>query len=146
LARYPLARAQPAQPAQPANRLNRLNQAEGDLSHSKNARTAGDYDWACFAAQQAAEKAVKGLILSKGGEGWGHSVMRLLKDLSAIMEISERLIRSGMKLDKHYIPTRYPNGFDIGAPKEYYTDEDAQKAIRDAQQIYDFCRQSFSKS
>jgi len=50
-----------------------------------------------------------------------------------------------MKLDKHYIPTRYPNGFDTGAPKEYYTDEDAEKAIRDAQQIYEFCRQSFSK-
>ncbi|MBW1996052.1 MAG: HEPN domain-containing protein, partial [Deltaproteobacteria bacterium] len=99
----------------------------------------------CFAAQQAAEKAVKGLILSKGGEGWGHSVMRLLKDLAGIMEISEDLIRSGIALDKHYIPTRYPNGFDTGAPKEYYTDEDAEKAIRDAQQIYDFCRQSFSK-
>ena len=130
-----------------ANRaIDWLNQAEGDLNHSKNARKAGDYDWACFAAQQAAEKAVKGLMLSKGGEGWGHSVMRLLKDLSGVMKISEPLTRSGMKLDKHYIPTRYPNGFDTGAPKEYYTDEDAEEAIRDAQQIYDFCRQSFSKS
>ena len=130
-----------------ANRaIDWLSQAEGDLRHSKNARMAGDYDWACFAAQQAAEKAVKGLILLKGGEGWGHSVMRLLKDLAGIIEISEHLIRSGMKLDRHYIPTRYPNGFDTGAPKEYYTDEDAEKAIRDAQQIYDFCCQSFSKS
>ncbi len=43
-----------------ANRaIDGLNQAEGDLSHSKNARTAGDYDWAYFAAQQAAEKAVR---------------------------------------------------------------------------------------
>ena len=62
------------------------------------------------------------------------------------MEISEHLTCCGMKLDKHYIPTRYPNGFDAGAPKEYYTDEDVETAIRDAQQIYDFCRQSFSKS
>jgi HEPN domain-containing protein len=123
-----------------------LKQAEGDLQHSRNALGSGDYDWACFAAQQSAEKAVKGLILAKEGEGWGHSVMRLLKDLSQVMTVPEALIRSAMRLDKHYIATRYPNGFDTGAPKEYYTDEDAQQAIADAQAVYDFCRQSFSQS
>jgi len=121
-----------------------LKQAAGDLQHSRNASKAGDYDWACFAAQQSAEKAVKGLMLANGGEGWGHSVMRLLKDLSEIMTVPSALIRSAMQLDKHYIPTRYPNGFDSGAPKEYYTDEDAHEAIEDAQTIYDFCFQSFS--
>ena len=123
-----------------------LKQAEGDLGHSRNAEKAGDYDWACFAAQQSAEKAVKGLILAKGGEGWGHSVMRLLKDLSQLMTVSESLIRSAMRLDKHYIPTRCPNGFDTGAPKEYYTNEDADQAIEDAKAIFDFCRQSFPDS
>jgi HEPN domain-containing protein len=123
-----------------------LKQAEGDLGHSRNAEKAGDYDWACFAAQQSAEKAVKGLILAKGGEGWGHSVLRLLKDLSQLMTVSESLIRSAMRLDKHYIPTRCPNGFDTGAPKEYYTNEDADQAIEDAKAIFDFCRQSFPDS
>lgn len=123
-----------------------LYQAEGDLQHAKNAMKDGDYDWACFAAHQAAEKSVKGLILSKSGEGWGHSVTRLLKDLSEITGISEALLKTAMRLDKHYIPTRYPNGFDNGAPREYYTDEDAEKAIEDAQLIYDFCRQSVSES
>lgn len=103
-----------------------------------------DHDWACFAAQQAAEKAVKGLILARGGEGWGHSVTRLLKDLAQVMAVPEALVRSAMRLDKHYIPTCYPNGFDTGAPKEYYTDEDADQAIQDARSICDFCRQSFS--
>ena len=42
-----------------------LNQAKGDLSNRKNAGTVDDYDWACFAAQQSAEWAVKGLRLSK---------------------------------------------------------------------------------
>ena len=124
---------------------DRLNQAEGDLRHAVNARKDGDYDWSCFAAQQAAEKAVKGLILSKGGEGWGHSVTRLLKDLAELEEIPDALLKAAMRLDKHYIPTRYPNGFDVGAPREYYTDEDAQKAIEDAERIYGFCRQSFSE-
>ena len=128
------------------NRANDwLHQAEGDLQHAKNARKDGDYDWACFAAQQASEKAVKGVFLAKSGEGWGHSVTRLLKDLSNVMKISTKLIKAAMNLDKHYIPTRYPNGFDSGAPREYYTDEDAKKAIEDAQSIYDFCLKSIPK-
>ena len=122
-----------------------LNQAEGDLQHAKNAKKDGDYDWACFASQQASEKEVKGLILAKSGEGWGHSVTRLLKDLSNVMEISSTLVKAAMNLDKHYIPTRYPNGFDSGAPREYYSDEDAEKAIEDAQSIYDFCIKSISE-
>jgi HEPN domain-containing protein len=105
---------------------------------------SADYDWSCFAAQQAAEKAVRGLILSKGGEGWGHSVTRLLRDLSELEDIPDTLIKAAMRLDKLYIPTRYPNGFDVGAPREYYTNEDAEKAIEDARGIYDFCRQSVS--
>ncbi|RJR31953.1 MAG: HEPN domain-containing protein [Desulfobacteraceae bacterium] len=123
-----------------------LSQAEGDLKHAANAKKDGDYDWSCFASQQSAEKAVKGLILSKGGEGWGHSVTRLLKDLSELQEIPDALIKAAMRLDRHYIPTRYPNGFDTGAPREYYTDEDAEKAIEDAKHIHQFCIQSFSES
>lgn len=57
-------------------------------------------------------------MLAKGGEGWEHSVMRLLKDLSQVMTVREPLIRSALRLGKNYIPTRYPNGFDTGAPKE----------------------------
>lgn len=36
-----------------------MNQAEGDLQHAKSDVQGGYYEWACFSAQQAAEKAVK---------------------------------------------------------------------------------------
>jgi len=45
-------------------------------------------------------------------------------------------------LDKHYIPTRCPNGFDLGAPHDYYTADEARQAIEDAQRIYKFGHQS----
>jgi HEPN domain-containing protein len=122
-----------------------MTQAEGDLNHARNSLRAGDFDWSCFAAQQSAEKAVKGLILSLGGEGGGHSILRLLKDLSEMLSVPDDLVKAAMRLDKHYIPTRYPNGFDAGAPKEYFTEEEAQKAIEDAGRIYDFCSQSLSR-
>jgi len=121
-----------------------IAQAGHDLNHAGHALEAGDYDWACFAAHQAAEKAVKGLFLFLGGEGWGHVVTRLLKDLvqSRKAKVPEEQIRAALRLDKHYIPTRHPNGFDSGAPKDYYTAEEARQAIADAQCIYQFCQQS----
>ncbi len=39
-----------------------LRQGEWDLRHARNARKDQDYDWAAFAAQQAAEKAIKALF------------------------------------------------------------------------------------
>ena len=60
-----------------------LAQADHDLGHARHALEDTDYDWACFAARQAAEKAVKAIFLHLGGEGWGHSITRLLKSYAA---------------------------------------------------------------
>lgn len=117
-------------------------QAEADLRHAHNSRDAGDHEWACFAAQQAAEKAVKALIQSLGGEGWGHSVTILLGDLGERLHVPEGVIEAGKRLDKHYIPARYPNGYDQGAPTDFYTGPEADTAIRDADRILGYCRDS----
>ncbi len=119
-----------------------LRQAGSDLRHAANARASGDHEWACFAAQQGAEKAVKALIMSHGGEGWGHSVTLLLGDVEERVDVPLALLDAGRRLDKHYIPTRYPNGFDAGAPTDYYTDEEAARAIEDGSRILEFCRDS----
>lgn len=119
-------------------------QARHDIDHARHAVDDGDYEWACFAAQQGAEKAVKGFVLALGGEGWGHSITRLLTDLAHRHEIPTALLSASKRLDKHYLPTRYPNGFDVGTPKDYYTVEEARLAIDDAEQIYHFCKLSVS--
>lgn len=41
-----------------------IDQAEGDLEHAKHDLKSGFYDWACFSAQQSAEKAVKAALKS----------------------------------------------------------------------------------
>ncbi|MBN1308639.1 MAG: HEPN domain-containing protein [Chitinispirillaceae bacterium] len=38
-----------------------LNQAIRDLEQAEDSKSAGRHEWACFAAQQAAEKAIKTL-------------------------------------------------------------------------------------
>lgn len=123
-----------------------FSQAEHDLGHARHAADVGDFDWACFAAHQAAEKAVKALFLELGGEGWGHAITRLLRDLKDRTGVADELLRAAQRLDKHYIPTRYPNGFDAGAPADYYMADEAEEAIADAERIHDFCRQSIRRS
>jgi HEPN domain-containing protein len=116
-----------------------LAQAQRDLSHAIDASKGGHFEWACFSAQQGAEKAVKAVYLSLHGEGWGHSVLKLLEGLAERVSISADLLDAARTLDKHYIPTRYPNGFDQGFPGDYYTKKEADEAIAYARQIIGFC-------
>jgi HEPN domain-containing protein len=50
------------------------------------------------------------------------------------------LVDRAKELDKHYIPTRYPNGFERGAPVDFYTAKEADQAIGNAEVILEFCR------
>ena len=47
-----------------------MNQALRDLAQADDSRAAERHEWACFAAHQAAEKAVKALHLHLGQEAW----------------------------------------------------------------------------
>jgi len=123
-----------------------LKQARGDLRHSQNAREDGDYDWACFAAQQAGEKAVKALIEFCGGEGWGHAINKLLEGIQTKFEIPHERMGDALELDKFYIPTRYPNGFAAGAPVDYYTPKDAESTYAAAERLIQFCESQISRS
>ncbi len=121
------------------------NQAERDLTHAKNALEDGDFEWSAFAAQQAAGKAAKALIFALGGEPWGHSIAVLLETLPRIHG-DERIHEAALRLDKHYFPTRYPNGLPAGHPGKYYTRGEAEKAIEDAIAIVEFCRSHLPRS
>ena len=48
----------------PDRSRDRLKQAQKDLEQANDSRQSGRHEWACFAAQQAGEKAVKALHLS----------------------------------------------------------------------------------
>jgi HEPN domain-containing protein len=108
-------------------------------THPSRCRRGLPHEWACFSAQQAAEKALKALYQHLGGEAWGHSIKRLLEELPPEIGIPPELIDCARILDRFYIPTRYPNGFDDGKPADYYTDTDSQQAIRCAEAILRFC-------
>jgi HEPN domain-containing protein len=114
-------------------------QARRDLEIAQYTRAGGYFEWACFAAQQAAEKAVKALYQSRGGDAWGHSLTNLLQGLSDRIEFAAGLRDAARQLDRYYIPARYPNGWSAGAPMDMFVDEDAQRAIGCAEEILRFC-------
>lgn len=115
-------------------------QASRDLQHATHALEDEDFEWAAFAAQQAAEKALKALIMARGGEPWGHLTTGLAEALPHEVAAAPELLDAARRLDKHYIPARYPNGFAAGYPGKLYTKGEAEQAIADATAIVTFCR------
>jgi len=117
-----------------------FNQSLRDLEQAQDSMQAMRHEWACFAAQQAAEKAVKALHLYHRQEAWGHVVARLLQELPESVLVPNHLIEQGRVLDNFYIPSRYPNGHPEGAPFEHYGPLQSEEAVRYAREIVEFVR------
>lgn len=115
-----------------------LNQAKRDLKQAKSSLKSEFYEWACFASQQAANKAVKALIQSRGGEAWGHSVAALI-DATPENVRPSYLRDKALELDQAYVPSRYPNAHPVGFPGSSYTKTMAERLIGYAKEIVDFC-------
>jgi len=125
-----------------ADAMRWLAQARADLRAAQASLLAASHEWACFQAQQAAEKALKAVWLARGLDPWGHSVLRLIDGFpdEALREDPLGSMRVAAKtLDKLYIPTRYPNGLPDLAPFEVYGGEDAEVAIESARGILTVC-------
>lgn len=116
------------------------NQALRDIASAKAQLESGFFEWACFIAQQAAEKAVKAVYQKLSAEAWGHSVTDLLSGLNEKTNVSPEISEKAKRLDRFYIPARYPNGWAKGFPGEYLTRKDAQDAISDSEEVLRFCQ------
>ena len=117
-----------------------LRQAERDFVQARSSLEGGLYEWAAFAAQQCAEKAVKAVYQRLGGEARGHSVTQLLAALPVGVKPAEALVEVAKELEKHYIGPRYPNSYPEGAPMDFYTRAEAERAIDAAERVLEHCR------
>jgi HEPN domain-containing protein len=122
-----------------------LRQADADLRAARHAAAGSHYEWAAFGSQQAAEKALKALYQKLHLDAWGHVLTDLLASLPDAIAVEATLVDRAKALDKHYIPTRYPNGFERGAPADFYTRPEAERAIQDAEAILEFCRHQIDR-
>ena len=115
-----------------------FRQAEADLKSARNSLRSGDFYVSAFLAQQAAEKALKALMLNSQNQLIRtHSVVRMAKSLNAPHKMTERVSR----LEPVYQETRYP---DVSSriPSEEYVKEDADEMIGAAAEVLEWVRKA----
>ena len=109
-------------------------QALDDLKFVRWVRDEGVFfDKGCFLAQQAAEKALNACLYGLGRRRViGHSAFEMLEEIAREEPSFARLADEARRLDRLYIPTRYPNGLPGGSPYQTYTLDDLCRAAEDA--------------
>ena len=138
--------------------MNRFNdwfkQAEKDMEAAIDSEKYKHYEWACFQAQQSAEKALKSLLLFINIDSWGHGLIYLMKEWKRIAEEEKMqlddeeyrdLIEKCQDLDRHYIQPRYPNGFASGYPSEFYNQKIEKECIEYANTIIRFVKEKIKE-
>jgi len=117
--------------------LRWLRQAEGDLQAARDSFSAGHHEWACFQAQQGAEKALKALLYQQGHTSvFSHSVVDLVDEAAKATPDLARLDSDARFLDTFYLSTRYPNSLaSERAPVDYFSREEAERCLSSAESI-----------
>lgn len=124
----------------PREELNRwFKQSEHDLEAARLDLGNKFYADACYSAEQAAQKALKGYLYFRGSPlVWKHSVKELVSECASYDTAFSQLLDAGKILDQYYIPTRYPDVLAPPAvPFESYTETQAVEAIGLAKNIVD---------
>lgn len=112
-----------------------MERAESDLKHAEFSMGNDESHWAQFAAQQAAEKALKAHCLKKGlGLLKAHELAFLAKKIGAPGPIVEKCAM----LSPFYTSARYPDA-DI-AQNESAKKKAAQEAIDAAREVISWCK------
>ncbi len=122
-------------------------QAIDEYNDAEEIRKLNKFYLALFHFQQAVEKALKGFLYFKSQSiyiFYTHSIEELLKYAIKIDKEFENF-KKVKKLDRYYIPTRYPNGLPGGIPSKVFDDpEEALEASNLAKEIIDFIKNKFN--
>jgi 6-phosphofructokinase/HEPN domain-containing protein len=139
-------------------------QAERELRYSKRERQAAAAAWAdageevdekkraeherlarhkgglaTVEAHQAAENALKAVVVQLQLGVWGHFVAKLLVPVVDRTAEAASLLAAAGRLDEYYLPALYPSRFPRG---KNVTLDDVEESIRDAEAIFQYCQLS----
>lgn len=97
-----------------------MNRARSNLALAKNRIPEAYLEDLCFEAQQAAEKAIKAVLITRCIEfPYVHDLNRLLALLEEAGEIIPETIRKAESLTTYAITTRYPSAGNPISLQEY---------------------------
>jgi len=89
-----------------------LAKAQRYKQYAERAYREGEYDLACFLAQQSAEFALKGVLIREtGARPLTHSLLDMAKRLAQLKgaQLPEEVAVCAKAREEHYIQARYPD-------------------------------------
>jgi len=117
-----------------------FKQAELDLKKALNDLVTRDWDSAAFWSQQAAEKALKALLLNSGIAHRGHNLLELAESIKRELGINvEEILDDLRELTVHYTISRYPNAANA-LPSELYTESKARDLVERARGVIEWVK------
>lgn len=117
-----------------------LAASDRDEAMARELLKTGLYEGVAFHSQQAAEKALKALVLVIARSPRTHSCVELLDLLeNAGRPVPDDVQAAARRLDIHYIASRYPNGAG-GPPESLYDEKLAQEALEWMSAIKEFAK------
>lgn len=104
------------------------------------------FDKGCFISQQAGEKILKACLYAMGKRVvLGHSLFEMVLELAEQDAGFESIRSQSKRLDRFYIPARYPNGLPGGSPFEVYSAEELEEARNDLKKVFDIAKTFLEK-
>ena len=117
-----------------------MRQAERDLAKALNDLVTRDWDSAAFWAQQAAEKALKAVLLNAGVVYRGHDLLGIAERIERELGIDTSEITEDLReLTIHYTVSRYPNAANA-VPYELYDERKARELVERARKVLEWAR------
>jgi HEPN domain-containing protein len=124
-----------------------FEEAIDDLDAAKGLFQLCKWSKVCFFSHQAIEKSLKALCIKKLGIFLHtHSITKILEEIKKTIKISEELVIKAGKLDRYYIPTRYPNAWPALPPYKHYNKDDAEEALRIAEEVIEFVKREIERN
>ena len=118
-----------------------LAQSKRDLQRAEIDLQYEFWEWACFTAQHAAEKACLAFLMRFGVTAWGYAITAMIQNFQGT-PVPDALVQHARLLDAYYLPTRYPSRYDGGKPAEFFNEGKAREAVSAAKEIVRFCEEN----
>lgn len=119
-----------------------LEEAAAEIAAARDLLPGGHHSWVCFTAQQAAEKALKAIVLHLGRRDPTHDLVDLLKTIGSHVQVPPDVVKAASTLNRYYSTTRYPDAFASGAPCQKFLESEATEALQFAEIIHAFAQRT----
>jgi HEPN domain-containing protein len=117
-----------------------FSQALRNLDYAADSAESGQHDSACFAAQQAAELAVKSVCERLGQPTSNHDIWELLRSLPESLAVTKELYDAARTLEFLHLQVCCAHIRLARSPALELDRTDSAKALRCAEAIVEFCR------